>query len=241
MTNLVILPATPNVLPSVACNLIGNAKQSRQGGSSASASSGSGGWQVTDRSRQKATTEWLDYYPMVLSCTCLLDGGPGVSSASVEPQISALESFELPMPGSQPPLPPILTLSGPVPHTDLFWVCSGLDFAGEEESQIRDPSSGLRTQQAFTIEFTEYSPSSGLVVALSPAQQQQQLTVGSSPGQTILGPSGATYTVAQGDTLQSIAAKFFGNVSYWTSIALLNGISNGALLVPGMVLNLPTV
>ena len=129
-------------------------------------------------------------------------------------------------------------MSGPVPHTELFWVCSRLDFPAGEDTAIRN-SSGERVQQAFTIELTEYSPSTAIVSkTLSPAQQAA-LSLGTPSGQTTLAGS-ATYTVVAGDTLQSIAAIQLNDVNLWTQIALLNGLSNSALLTSGQVLLIPT-
>ena len=45
--------------------------------------------------------------------------------------------------------------------------------------------------------------------------------------------------MAAGDTLQSIAVAQFGNVNIWTQIALVNGLSNSAILTPGQQLILP--
>lgn len=244
-TPLVISIATPVGSPSVSVTLLGNAGYSRSGGTSASASSGSGGWQVVDRSRRKAATEWLDYYPLVMTCDCLIDGetilrGPGQLGGvqSIEPQIAILESFEFPGPGSQPPLPPILTVAGPVAHTDLFWVCSRLAMNGGEDGAIRN-AAGERTQQLFSIELTEYSPSTAITSAtLSPAQQAA-LNVGSAAGLATIVPTTTAYTVKAGDTLENIAGRILGNVNLWTQIALLNGLSNSALLTPGQSILLP--
>lgn len=226
--------------------LLGNASLSRSGGSSASASSGAGGWQVTDRTRQKAATEWLDYYPLVQSMKLRFDGNiigvPQADATDVEAACAVLEAFELPVAGSNPPLPPILTLLGPVLHTDLFWVCSRLEFSGADGDQIRDDN-GIRTVQVVTLELTEYSPSTAISTPLSAAQLavQGSQTLGGGPaaGQTTVTASGQTYTVVAGDTLQSIAANVLSNASLWTQIALLNGLPNGAILTPGTVLQLP--
>lgn len=236
-TPLVITNVTQQGDWYVSCVLIGSAKLSRAGGTSASASSGEGGWQIIDRSRQKAATEWLDYYPFVMTCTCLLDGGPGLNPASVEGWITTLESFEKPVTGTFPPLPPVLTVSGPVPHTDLFWVCSRLDFAGGETGQIRN-AAGTRTQQSFTVELTEYSPSTAITNSTS-SPAQQALTAGTASGQTTVAAV-KSYTVVAGDTLQSIAAVQLGNVTLWVQIALLNNLSASAILTPGYILMLPT-
>lgn len=237
MANLVVSVKSPPG-PSVTLILINSAGQSRSGGSSASASSGQGGWQVVDRARKAATSEWLDYYPMVLTCNCLLDGGTGASPSSVEPQIAVLESFELPATGTVPPTPPLLSISGPVPHNELTWVCSRLEFKGGDGDVIRDPSSGLRTQQTLTLELTEYQASSAITdSALSPAQQAALST--SPSGLTTVAPAGSQYTVKIGDTLQSIAALQLGSVALWPLVASLNNLANGTVLTPGQTLQLP--
>ncbi len=246
---ITITAVTPNPGPSsVQATLIGNASQSRQGGTSASASSGGGGWQIEDRTHQKAATVWLDYYPIVLTMTLRIDGGAGTDAqiGDVEQAVATLESFELPVPGSAPALPPILTISGPVQHTDRFWVCSRLELTGGEDGALRNEA-GLRTMQMATIELTEYSPPGAIVSDLTPAQlaaqsgtvPSGQVAGASGPTTGTLVASGQTYTVVAGDTLQSIAAKVLGNVADWTQLALLNGLANGAILVPGETLQLP--
>jgi hypothetical protein len=159
----------------VTCVLLGNAAYSRHGGTSASASAGAGGWQVVDRARQKAATEWLDFSPLAMTIKAMLNGEtPGASPLSVEPQIAILESYELIVDGSTPPEPPKIQVSGPVPHTEIIWVCSRLDFDGAETGAIRDPLTGERTQQTFSIELTEWSPTTVVVSGLSPAEQAAQ-------------------------------------------------------------------
>jgi hypothetical protein len=160
--------------PLIRCVLIGNAAYSRHGGTSASASSGAGGWQTVDRARQKAATEWVDYSPMSMTIQAMLDGGTTDASGTVEPQIAVLESYEMPVAGSAPPQAPTLQVSGPVPHNEIIWVCSKLDFAGGADGAIRDPNTGVRTRQMFTIELTEYSPTTVVVSGLSPAEQAAQ-------------------------------------------------------------------
>lgn len=156
--------------PPVVCGLIGNPEYGRRIGTSASASSGGGGWQTVDRALTAASTEWFDYYPLVMSLTLMLTGGVGLNAQSVEPQIAILEAFELPAPGSQPPQPPQIGIAGPAPHTDKVWICSNLMFAGGETGAIRNAAQ-QRIQQKLTIELTEYSPSTTTVAGLTPAQQ----------------------------------------------------------------------
>jgi nucleoid-associated protein YgaU len=54
-----------------------------------------------------------------------------------------------------------------------------------------------------------------------------------SPGTT------ATYTVAQGDTLWSIAAAKLGDGNRWKEIATLNGLKDADAITPGQKLKLP--
>jgi hypothetical protein len=166
--NEVTFQATSPTGTPVTVGLVGNAEYSRHGGTSASASSGGGGWQNVDRYGQKAGTEWLDTYPMVMTISCILDGG--MPAQSVEPQITILEGYELPVPGSAPPLPPLITVTGPVAHNELTWVCSRLTMTGGEEGAMRDPTLE-RTQQTFSIELTEYVPTTVTIAGLSPAEQ----------------------------------------------------------------------
>lgn len=247
--------------PSVSMGVVGSLAQSRSGGSSASASSGGGGWQVVDRALQRASTEWLDYYPMVLSGKVILDGGE-LPAASIEVQIAIMESWELPAPGTTPPRPPILWIAGPVPHTtSTWWVLSKLAFTGGDTGSIRDPNTGQRTQQWISLELTEYSPPSVLISGLSPAQiaaqQSSSITLttpGGTPGTGNAGSgnappagqgtstppaSGSTYTVVAGDTLSGIAARVLGDASLWVALASLNGIRDPNSIAPGQILKLP--
>jgi LysM repeat protein len=217
--------------------LVGNPTYSRSGGSSASASSGQGGWQITDRTRNKAATEWLDYYPFAMTMKLRLDDqvqGDG----QTEVGIFILEGFETPAPGSVPPQPPILVVWGPVPHTDLFWVCSRLAFDGADGDVIMNQQ-GDRIVQNLTVELTEYSPSAAIARSVTPAVASALTNNGPTAQQGILVPSGKTYTVQTGDTLYTIAARILGNAALWVQLAILNGLSNSALLRPGQVLQLP--
>lgn len=171
MPNLAIAEVQPINGPIVGIGLLGNAKLSRQGGTSASGSSGGGGWQIVDRALGRAATEWLDYNPLVMSMTCIIGGEPG--GGSVEDGITTIENYEKPAFLSSPPQPPVVSVYGPVPHADLLWVVSRLEWTGGEDGAIRGPDF-QRTSQLFTIELTEYSPSSVTISNLSPAQQAQQ-------------------------------------------------------------------
>lgn len=154
--------------PQVSVGMVGAPSQSRRGGSSASAASGGGSWQIVDRARGRAATEWVDYNPMVMSFSLIAEGYGG----SVEDTLAIIESYELPAPGTQPPRPPIVQIGGPVPHAEAQWVVSALSFPAGEDVQVRNDLVGFRTTQHFTLELTEYSPTVfDVIQGLSPAEQ----------------------------------------------------------------------
>ena len=232
--------------PLVSAGLVDDATLSRSGsGSYAGSAASSGGWQVVDRPRRKATTEWLDYSPFALSFQFILDGGEGLTPNLVEDAIAEMESWELPAPGGIEP--PKIAILGPVPHNDLFWVVTSIRW----KEAYRDPATGGRFQQMGEISFLEYSPSSVTLQAnASPAAAAQQRQTAAAPASTpsvaAAAPaqkppaaSGRTYTVRAGDTLSGIAAAQLGNAGLWTQIASLNNIRDPRTLQAGQVLKLP--
>lgn len=233
--------------PLVQAGLIDDSELSRSGaGSYATSSGSSGGWQVVDRPRRKASTEWLDYSPYTLTFSFILDGGEGVHPNLVEDAIAEMETWELPAPGGIEP--PKIAILGPVPHNDLFWVVASLRW----KEAIRDTITGGRSQQIGEISLLEYSPPSVTLQAnASPAAAAQQRQAAAAPGSSTPAvgaappapkppaASGRTYTVRSGDTLSGIAASQLGNVALWTQIASLNGIRDPRSIQPGQVLKLP--
>lgn len=53
------------------------------------------------------------------------------------------------------------------------------------------------------------------------------------------GSGAGTYTVQQGDTLNSIAANLWGDSSLWYKLAAVNGLAAGAPLTEGTALTIP--
>ncbi|WP_341208313.1 LysM peptidoglycan-binding domain-containing protein [uncultured Sphingomonas sp.] len=53
------------------------------------------------------------------------------------------------------------------------------------------------------------------------------------------GSAGGIYTVRNGDTLQSIAQRLYGDETLWYKIAQANGLSTETQLIEGQILNLP--
>lgn len=192
-----------------------------------------GGWQIVDRPRLVAATQWFDRAPWELDLPLLLDGGQGLTPRSVERDCALLESWTEPSPGQQQP--PVLQVSGlSVPGTHRPWVLNVVEFQGA----IRDAISGRRTQQAVQLTLWEYSSttSGSPLSPLTPAQLAQQ-ALGASTASNI--PSRRTYIVRQRDTLTSIAAVQMGDSTLWPLIAQANAIRDPRNIRVGQELVIP--
>lgn len=190
-----------------------------------SSGTGAGGWQIVDRPWRNATTEWVDTGQFALTMSLIMDTFP--NPTSLESQIGVVESWELPAPGSAPPLPPILSVSGPVPHTELPWVVYSINW----KDAIRDSATGVRYQQALDVVLWQYLPPTTTTVTTSPASSAS----GSNSGGSF------QYTVKAGDTLPSIATAVYGNWQMWTQIAQLNSLRDPSSLTVGQVLQMPPI
>lgn len=214
--------------PTVGFGLAGDSQGTR------SSATGAGGWQVVDRPRRGVTTEWVDYGQYQLTMSLILDGFTGRSTGqrSCEPAIAEVESWELPVPGAQPPEPPKLKVRGPVPHNEMTWVVYTLTW----KEAIRDPTTGVRWQQNLDLVLWQYLPPSVLLQAASPA------LAALASAATSAGAAAGTqsYTVKAGDTLLTIATSFYGSYNYWTLLANANNIRDPDSLTAGQVLTVPT-
>lgn len=202
-------------------------------GSFKSASGGTGGWQIVDRPKQIAVTQWYDRSPWSLELPLMLDseilyGQPGVS---IESQCAILVGWNDKIPGTYQP--PIFTITGPVEGIDRQWLINALEFEGA----IRDPQAGFRSQQKVQLTLYEYnaplvstlqvagnSPAAAAANALSAATASQTYTI---------------YYAVQGDTLDSIAASQLGNYALWPQIASLNNLRDTETY-PGQLIKIPT-
>lgn len=217
----------------VGFGLAGDSQTTRSGGS------GGGGWQIIDRPRRKATTEWVDYGVLQVTASLILDGyGPG-GPQPVDAAVAEVESWEFPVPGSTPPLPPILTVTGPVPHNELSYVLQQLVW----KEAIRDQTSRARYQQNLDIVLWEYAPPTITAQAASPAAAAAATPAAAARATP---PAGATnsagarsYTVKLFDTLQTIAAALYGSYTYWTLLANANNIRDPNSVPAGRTLTVP--
>lgn len=224
-----ITPIYPNG-PAVTFGIVGSALMQQAAGDT-------GGWQVVDRPRLVAATQWYDRSPWELDATLLLDAETmfGDPSASIEWWCLYVESWMDKQ--SSTNQPPVLSIVGPVPGVERQWVVYTCTFEGDDTSEgvLRDPVAGYRTQQKLSLVLYEYnSPLQATVNAPTPAlAAQEQLNTQESAQAYIL------WQVVQGDTLSSIAANLLGNYARWTDIAALNNIRDPNDIVPGQVLKIP--
>ena len=214
---ITITPVSPRGT-AVSFNLLGDSAMGRTGG---------GGWQITDRPRRAASTEWLDYSPFELTLPLLLGGG--LPQRSVETDCGLVESWEKPAPGSI--TPPVLMFRGPAPHPDLRWVVKSLSF-GEA---LRNLASGARVQQTLNMTLLEFVPPIISLSNVSPARaaQGRQRTAAAGAG------ASRRYVVKSGDTLSGIAARVLGDYKRYRDIATLNNIRDPSSIRVGQSLALP--
>lgn len=172
--------------------------------------SGYGGWEVVDRPHRIGATQWKGRDPFRMDIPILFDGW--AAGQSVDHEIHVLEM----MAGLGGSRPPIISISGDVPRTDLDWVIESLDWG-----DVAISSNNGRLRQDFTVHLLQYLHDVTITETVS------------RPGV----PS--TYRTKQGDTLQKIAIKYYGNESFWRDIAVANDIRDPSTVPPGTVLTLP--
>jgi len=222
----------------VVCNLSGEANYAPAGSS--------GGWQIIERPKMVSATQWFDRPPFELSFTGILDlsihtPAPPTSPAdSVESLIAQMFKWMDAIPGTYEP--PIIRLSGPIPGKEKLWAPTNVKLMGA----IRDRNAGYRTQQTFEISFYEYTPPLGSTIGSYSNSTAQQWLQSQDPAAAGGTQQYVLYTIKDGDTLNSIAARMTKGThtsvaAYIPAIQLLNNIRDPATisLMAGQVITLP--
>lgn len=186
---------------------------------------GSGGWAVVNRPKRVAATDWQGLVPNEMAIPLVFDGF--LRSRSVEKDISAL-TLMMRTPTKQTKRPPVVRLTGPVPHTNVRWVINGIEWGPEE----RRSSDGHRIRAFFTLQLLQYIPAEVLVEAKkSPAKEAQERNPAPA--------SNKVYTVKKGDTLSGIAGWHLGDRNRWPEIAKLNNLRDPNRIQVGQQLRIP--
>jgi LysM repeat protein len=202
---------------------------------------GQGGWQVVDRPKMNAATQWFDRSPYQLKFSAILDKQLTSSNLgnyvpiSIEDDCSQLESWMDKVDNAYEP--PILAISGPVPGIQRVYVVYAMSFT----EAVRDSAAGFRTQQKIDITLYEYSPPLGgslVSYSSSPTQQfveQQNASEKAGTQQFLL------YTIKEGDTLIAISNYYYAGANYVAKIKTLNNIRDDSSIgvMAGQVIKLP--
>ena len=165
----------------------------------ASITGGYGGWEQVLVPRQDPFTQWNGRGLYTMDLAIMLDGWG--RQASIEPGCKSIEAMALRDPGML--TPPPIRLYGAVPHPELKWVVTGIDWG----DVIRNSRSGQRMRQRLVLHLMEYRDGTTLV-ALPKASASVK--------------SPRKYKVKAGDDLKKIAARMLGKSSAWPSIVKLN-------------------
>lgn len=210
---------------------------------------GYGGWNLINRPRRKALTEWDGINPLRVLVPVILGVKPGrggvadgrALNISCAPDRLALERMAMPPAvGAEPPQ---ISVSGPVPHaTSGPWVIESFDW---DQAPIYN-AAGVLVRHAVTVHLLEYVRDDRLALDLNAAAhaRRSSTTKSASAARTAGGSSNQAtrqkvYVVRAGDTLSSIAARVLGNYKRWTEIASLNSIRDPKSIAIGQKLRLP--
>lgn len=189
---------------------------------------GYGGWSTRMRPRRQALTVYSGHEPYSMDLSLLFDGF--AEDDGVDSQLSALERMARPPADFQEP--PLIRITGPIPHADLQWVINGIRW-GES---IRNES-GYRVRQEVVLNLLRYIAEDRVNVKGS--AERARTTGSGSSGSSSRGGSSRLHTVRSGETLSSIAAKLLGDYKRWTEIATLNKIRDPKAIKVGQSLRIP--
>ena len=226
LTQVIITPVSPPG-QSLILGLLDDSTYEQAG------SGANGGWQIVDRPRQVAAAQWYDRSPWQLTGKAAIDSYTmfGNNNTSVEPNCQLVEGWMDKVPGTQ--LPPILSITGPVPGIQREWVLFKASFS----KAVRDPQAGFRVYQEVDLTLYEYNAPLTTISGLpSPAQTAQANLAAQTAAQSY-----NLYTAAQGDTLVTIAASQMGSWTLWTQLSTLNNVRDPNSVVVGQIIKIPLI
>jgi LysM repeat protein len=193
------------------------------GATSATADGGVGGWEGVPRPGRENGIEWGSIPGRTLAIPILLDGL--VERRPIEDEITALYTMGRPPEGSpRGTTPPVVRVSGMVPHGDREWVITKLD----EGEAVWDGRHRIRLW---------------LVVSLGEYQALELVTV--TARKSTAAPATRRYTVKAGESLGTIARDEMGAKSASAiakgvaELKKLNGIRDAKAVKAGMKLKVP--
>lgn len=167
-------------------------------------SGGAGGWNEIERRRRTPMTDFNGRPLYKLSIPLMLDGFR--TNTPMEWARNILESMASATEDDQPPL---IKISGSVPHQELDWVVEDLEWG----AHVRDESLSIIRQEVVVklLEFVD-------------VDQVEISKAGNRGAKCKKHAKHKRYKVKNGDTLRKIAAKELGNGKCWKKIGDLNGM-----------------
>lgn len=179
---------------------------------------GGANWRTETRPKRKPLTIYDGQVPRKLTLAILFDRFN--VDGNVERDIALVEALTTPI--STGGDPPHVKVSGPVPHSDLIYVVTGLEWGAADYN-----SHNQRSRQAVTITLTEYV-AGDQVTSRTPTTKKAPVRPG-------------TVTARKGDTLEKIAARVLHKAARWREIQRLNPtIKNPrAVLRAGQTIKVP--
>jgi hypothetical protein len=174
------------------------------GDSPATLSNGVGGWEIIDRPKRSSITRYKGKQPFNLDIPVLFDGTtPPVTGQEVA--ISKLTRMGISSGRFKDP--PVITLAGAVPRTDLKWVIQNLSWDNQATRWKMMNGVPVRIRQAVTINLLQYVDEGPLIqTPPSPA-----VVAGG-------GDSGAKIKNGSGKNAKQEAQDEYGNASLFQAI-----------------------
>jgi hypothetical protein len=164
---------------------------------------GFGGWEVVQRPKRVSITRWNGKDPFTMDLPVRFDG-------TLAPQKGQEIAISMLLRMSQPsgPLkqPPIITLDGPVPRTDLKWVIQNLEFDNQNVMWENYRGIYVRIRQSVVVQLLQFVDDQVISTPPAPAT----LAGGASAGSKVI--------VSTGKTAKQEAQAAYGSAQFWKDI-----------------------
>jgi LysM repeat protein len=199
---------------------------------------GLGGYQEIERQDDVSLTDWSGQEALKQDISVLLDGY--AKGDSVERELNTILKLGRDPNGER--VPPVFKVFGPVYYEGKSWVlpADGIDLSGGEIETIRRSGNGELLRQEVILHLLEFIPPEQIRLRSKKKSKTPQHQRGEPARTGGTAFPGKSYTVREGETLISIAAKLYGTWEAWKAIGDLNGIADPHRKLPaGKVLKLP--
>lgn len=184
---------------------------------------GVGGWEVVERPRRAALTHYKGRSPFQMQINLMFDGW--LNEESQELKLKKLTWMGLPPKKGKDPDPVRLYGALPFPSGG-DWIINDLDYGNNVIwAAVEQDKPPVRLRQDVTVTLLEHISADRVELLRS--------NIGLKPAHP------AVYTVKKGDTLKSLAAKFYGDYKLWHKIAKANNIRDPSKVKVGQVLRIP--